>query len=68
MVYVLLSNMRVTNNQEKGMETNLQTSQKEPCAEDITAVSVLLSRTFSLNTAMLMGGNEATRRFILYLW
>lgn len=56
-----------TNNQEK-TQTNLQTSQEEPWAEDITAVSVLLSRTFSLNTVMLMGGNEATRRFILYLW
>ena len=68
MVYVLLSNMRVAIHQEKGTETNLQISQEEPCAEDITAVSVLLSRTFSLNTAMLMGGNEATRRFMLYLW
>ena len=67
MVYVLLSHMRVTNNQEK-KKTNLQTSQEEPCAEDITAVSFLLSRTFSLNMVMLMGGNEATRRFILYLW
>ena len=54
-------------NNQKRMETNLQTSQEELCVEDITAVSILLSRTFSLNTAMLMGGNDATRRFILYL-
>lgn len=46
----------------------LQTSQFEPFNDDTTDVSCLLSRTFWLNTSTLIGGKEATLRFILYLW
>jgi hypothetical protein len=46
---------------------HLQTSQFEPFKDDTTEVSRLLSRTFWLNTSTLIGGNEATLRFILYL-
>ena len=36
--------------------------------EAMIAVSVFLSKTFSLKTWAEIGGSPATRRFILYLW
>lgn len=48
--------------------TYLQMSQVRSLKEDVTAVSAFLSDTLWAKREALIGGRDATRRFILYLW